>query len=153
MNIEEERQACTDSIVYGLTKTSEFRARKAKEYPQDLRNVRAVETLKQLAKNAAELSADFWEMLRHHYNPDSKEWQPTIKISTLCADPDADAVLRTRGDGSDIGRSRASLNSLTITMVPSTYRCRMVVSAKGYGGVSRSRPHHCGSTGLVPRDG
>jgi hypothetical protein len=36
--------------------------------------------------------------------------------------------------GSDIGRSRASLNSLTITMVPSAYRCRMVVSAKGYGG-------------------
>jgi hypothetical protein len=82
MNIEEERQGCTDSIVYGLTKTSEFRARKAKEYPQDLRNARAVETLKQLAKNAAELSADFWEMLRHHYNPDSKEWQDAVSQAT-----------------------------------------------------------------------
>jgi hypothetical protein len=82
MNIEEERQGCTDSIVYGLTKTSEFRARKAKEYPQDLRNARAVETLKQLAKNAAELSADFWEILQHHYNPDSREWQDAVSQAT-----------------------------------------------------------------------
>jgi hypothetical protein len=82
MNIEEDRQGCTDSIVYGLTKTSEFRTRKAKDYPHDLRNAAAAATLKQLAKSAAELSPDFWNLLQHHYIPDSREWQNAVSQAT-----------------------------------------------------------------------
>ncbi|THD68442.1 MAG: hypothetical protein E7813_10460 [Bradyrhizobium sp.] len=47
MNFEEDhRRACVESIVVGLTKTSDFRSRKAKQYPDDPRNARAAETLK-----------------------------------------------------------------------------------------------------------
>jgi hypothetical protein len=62
--------------------TSAFRTRKANEYPDDIRNVRAAETLKQFAKDAVDNSADFWEMLQHHYNPDSREWQDAISLAT-----------------------------------------------------------------------
>jgi hypothetical protein len=38
---EEQRRDCVDSIILGLNRTSEFRARKAIEYHDDARNARA----------------------------------------------------------------------------------------------------------------
>jgi hypothetical protein len=61
MNIEQQ-DSCIDSIVSGLMRTGEFRGRKAKQY-DDPRNVQAVESLKILAKNAAELRHDYWNLL------------------------------------------------------------------------------------------
>jgi hypothetical protein len=82
MTIDEDRQACTESIVYGCTTTSAFRTRKANEYPDDLRNSRAADTLKQFAKDAVDTSTDNWEMLQHHYNSDSREWQDALSLAT-----------------------------------------------------------------------
>jgi hypothetical protein len=88
MNIEEDCQGCTDSIVYGLTKTSEFRTRKAKDYPHDLRNAAAAATLKQLAKSAAELSPDFWNLLQIHGNGKTQCHKPQ-KMSGSPTNPKA----------------------------------------------------------------
>jgi hypothetical protein len=81
IDFEEDCQACTDSIVLGLLRTSEFRTRKANQY-DDPRNEKAAETLKQLAKIAAERNADFWNLLQAYYNPDSREWQNAVSLAT-----------------------------------------------------------------------
>jgi hypothetical protein len=80
--IEEERNGCIESIVYGLTKTSDFRTRKAKQYPDDLRNSRAAESLKKLANDATELTDESWELLQLFYDPDSKCWRDAICQAT-----------------------------------------------------------------------
>jgi hypothetical protein len=82
IDFEEDCQACTDSIVLGFLRTSEFRTRKANEYPDDLRNARAAETLKQFAKIAAEQNHNYWGLLQSYYNPDSREWQNAISLAT-----------------------------------------------------------------------
>jgi hypothetical protein len=80
--IEEERNGCIDSIVYELTRTSEFRGRKARQY-DDPRNAQAVESLKLLAKNAAERGHDYWDLLQPYYDdPDSREWRDAISQTT-----------------------------------------------------------------------
>jgi hypothetical protein len=80
--IEEERSGCIESIVYGLTKTSDFRNRKAKQYPEDLRNARAAESLKLLAKDAIKLTDEQWGLLQPLYDPDSKGWRDAICQAT-----------------------------------------------------------------------
>jgi hypothetical protein len=70
--IEEARRDCVESIVHDLTRTSEFRTRKFKQYPDDSRNLRAAESLILLAKNATELPDEYWERLQPLYDPDSK---------------------------------------------------------------------------------
>jgi hypothetical protein len=83
MKIEEEqRRDCVDSIVVGLTKTSDFRSRKAKQYPDDPRNARASESLLKLANDATELSDPEWELLQLFYDPESKCWQDAICQAT-----------------------------------------------------------------------
>jgi hypothetical protein len=56
MNIEQQ-DSCIDSIVHTLTRTSEFRARKAKQY-DDPRNSEAVLTLTLLATIASQRGHD-----------------------------------------------------------------------------------------------
>jgi hypothetical protein len=83
MNIQEEqRRGCVDSIVVGLTKTSDFRLRKAKQYPDDHRNAAASESLKIMAKNASQLSDESWRLLQLYYAPDSKDWRDAICQAT-----------------------------------------------------------------------
>jgi hypothetical protein len=79
---EEDRRDCVDSIVFGLNKTSEFRARKAKQYPEDPRNARAAETLKKLANDATEVTDDLWKLLQLFYDPDSTTWRDAICQAT-----------------------------------------------------------------------
>jgi hypothetical protein len=45
--------------------------------PDDLRNVRAAESLILLAKNATELPDEYWERLQPLYDPDSTGWRGT----------------------------------------------------------------------------
>jgi hypothetical protein len=83
MTIEDEqRTLCAYSLANGCTTTSAFRTRKANEYPDDQRNARAAETLKLLAKNAAELPDESWRLLQMYYNPDSKSWQDAVSLAT-----------------------------------------------------------------------
>lgn len=79
---EEDRNGCHESIVRGLLTTSSFRLRKAKQYPEDLRNARAAASLKHLAGGAADYVDDSWKMLQHYYHPDSKAWRDAIAQAT-----------------------------------------------------------------------
>jgi hypothetical protein len=80
--IEEERSECRESIVSALTKTSAFRSRKAKQYPDDNRNATAAASLMKLANDATELTDDSWELLQLFYDPESKCWQDAICQAT-----------------------------------------------------------------------
>jgi hypothetical protein len=79
---EEQRRDCVDSIIFGLNRTSDFRARKANQYPDDPRNARASESLKKLAKDADDLSNDEWKLLQLFYDPDSATWRDAICQAT-----------------------------------------------------------------------
>jgi hypothetical protein len=80
--IEEKRNDCFEYIVNDLTRTSEFRARKFKQYPDDSRNLRASESLKLLAKNATGIPDEYWENLQPLYDPDSKVWRDALCRAT-----------------------------------------------------------------------
>jgi hypothetical protein len=80
---DEERQGCIDSISHSLTRTHDFRTRKAREYPDDPRNADAAATLKTFAsKVATELSDNSWRILKRSYDPNSKHWQDAITQAT-----------------------------------------------------------------------
>jgi hypothetical protein len=72
---EEQRRDCVDFIITEFTKTSAFRSRKAIEYPDDPRNLRAAETLKKLAIDAAGLADSDWNLLQLFYDPHSPCWR------------------------------------------------------------------------------
>jgi hypothetical protein len=83
MNFQEElRRDCVESIVVGLTKTSDFRLRKATQYPDDKRNAAASASLKKLAHNATDLSDSEWQLLQLFFDPKSKTWQDAICQAT-----------------------------------------------------------------------
>jgi hypothetical protein len=79
---DEERSGCNESIIRGLLTTSAFRMRKAKQYPEDLRNARAAASLKHLANDAADYVDDSWKMLQNYYHPDSEAWRDAICQAT-----------------------------------------------------------------------
>jgi hypothetical protein len=80
--IEEERNGCFESIVFDLARTSEFRTRKFKQYPDDPRNLRAAESLRLLANNATGIPDEYWEKLQPLYDPDSKGWRDALCRAT-----------------------------------------------------------------------
>jgi hypothetical protein len=82
MTNEEERKGCNESIICALLATGAFRSRKAKQYPEDLRNARAVALLTRLAEDAKDYVDDSWKMLQHYYDPDSKTWRDAIAQAT-----------------------------------------------------------------------
>jgi hypothetical protein len=80
MNVEEEqRRDCVESIFTGLTKTSAFRSRKAIQYPDDGRNVRAADSLLKLANDPTEVTDSEWQFCN---DPESKCWQDAICQAT-----------------------------------------------------------------------
>jgi hypothetical protein len=81
MNIEQQ-DSCIDSIVHALTRTSEFRARKAKQY-DDPRNSEAVLTLTLLATIASQRGQDYWQLLQPFYvGPDASDWLEALSLET-----------------------------------------------------------------------
>ena len=82
MNSEDLRDDCFQNILTALFRTSGFRWRKAKQYPDDPRNMRASEACKLMATNAAELPDDCWEILESLYDPDSKGWRDALCQAT-----------------------------------------------------------------------
>jgi hypothetical protein len=76
------RDDCFQNIITALTTTSGFRWRKARQYPEDIRNFDAAETCKHIANNATELPIDYWEMLQPLYDPNAKHWRDAIRHAT-----------------------------------------------------------------------
>ena len=79
---EEQRRDCVEAIYTGLCKTSAFRLRKSKQYPDDPRNLRAAETLSKLANDATGLTESDWQLLELFYDPESKSWQDALCQAT-----------------------------------------------------------------------
>jgi hypothetical protein len=63
------------NIRAALARTSAFRWRKAKQWPDDPRNLSASSSLKTLMNNSTELSDQYWEKLEPVYIPDSDSWR------------------------------------------------------------------------------
>ena len=76
------RDDCLQNIITALTRTSGFRWRKARQYPDDPRNMRASDSCKLIANNATELPLEYWEKLQALYDPDSKGWRDAIGQAT-----------------------------------------------------------------------
>jgi hypothetical protein len=76
------RDDCLQNIITALTRTSGFRWRKARQYPDDPRNMRASDSCKFIANNATELPLEYWERLQALYDPDSKGWRDAICQAT-----------------------------------------------------------------------
>ena len=79
---DNRRIECIASIVSGLTKTSDFRLRKAWQYPDDPRNSTAAVTCIKLANDATELEGSAWKLLQLFHDPKSKCWRDAICIAT-----------------------------------------------------------------------
>jgi hypothetical protein len=82
MDHEHLRNDCLQNILASLIRTSGFRWRKAKQYPDDPRNLRASESLKLMASNATELPDEYWEKLESLYVPESDGWRNALNQAT-----------------------------------------------------------------------
>jgi hypothetical protein len=72
---ESLRDDCLMNIRAALARTSAFRWRKAKQWPDDPRNLLASSWLKTIMNNSTELSDQYWEKLESVYIPDSDSWR------------------------------------------------------------------------------
>jgi hypothetical protein len=72
---ESLRDDCLMNIRAALARTSAFRWRKAKQWPDDPRNLLASSWLKTIMNNSTELSDQYWEKLEPVYIPDSDSWR------------------------------------------------------------------------------
>ena len=79
---EDLREDCLQNILDALIRTSGFRWRKAKQYPDDSRNMRASDSCKLMATSATELPLEYWEQLQPLYDPNSKGWRDALCQAT-----------------------------------------------------------------------
>jgi cyclopropane fatty-acyl-phospholipid synthase-like methyltransferase len=80
MIIENEKDDCVQSIVFGLNRTANWRDKVFERY-QDQRNVWASSALKKLAGDAPGLSEDSWSQLQPHYDWGSPHWREAISAA------------------------------------------------------------------------
>jgi hypothetical protein len=69
---------CVESIVRVLERTSAWRKAITINFPDDPRNMRAVNILDQLAIDAANLTDDQWADLRTHFGWASMPWRDSL---------------------------------------------------------------------------
>jgi hypothetical protein len=77
-----EKSDCTDSIIFGLTLTSNWRKKLAIKFSSDRRNLKAAECLAAIAIEAAELNDADWALLQPYYGFDSKPWREALSVAT-----------------------------------------------------------------------
>jgi hypothetical protein len=77
-----EKSDCTDSIIFGLNLTSNWRKKLAIKFSSDKRNARAAECLAALATEAAELSDADWSILQPYFGFDSKPWREALSVAS-----------------------------------------------------------------------
>ena len=64
--IEIEKIDCTDSLIFGLNRSTKWRQGMTAKYPSDPRNARAAECLAKLATDASKLTDEAWLELKPH---------------------------------------------------------------------------------------
>jgi hypothetical protein len=69
------KEDCAEHFARILSQTSEWRRKKAAEYPDDLRNEKAIEMLDQLAIDSANLSDAQWSELQSYFGWNSQIWR------------------------------------------------------------------------------
>jgi hypothetical protein len=75
------KENCAESIASRLIRTRRWRQDLATRYPQDTRNLGAVETLARLASDANNLTDEHWAALKPHYNWSSERWNESVSIA------------------------------------------------------------------------
>jgi hypothetical protein len=65
---------CLEYLSRSLIRTSEWRRTQAARFPNDLRNERAANSLRQLANTASQISDDQWRLLSPLFNPKDDRW-------------------------------------------------------------------------------
>ena len=78
MILEKEKSDCTESIFTALNKTTRWRNKLADQYPADVRNLRAAEKLAMIAGDASNLSNDYWDALKPHFNSNPAHWRECL---------------------------------------------------------------------------
>jgi hypothetical protein len=78
MNDESLRDDCLMNIRAALARTSAFRWRKAKQWPDDSRNLQASSSLKTMMNNSTEIPDQYWEKLESLYFPESDGWREAL---------------------------------------------------------------------------
>jgi hypothetical protein len=72
------RDDCLQNIRAALCRTSAFRWRKAKQWADDSRNLKASESLKLMASSATELPEEYWQKLQPLYVAESDSWHSAL---------------------------------------------------------------------------
>jgi hypothetical protein len=74
----ENKIDCIDSLIFGLSRTRDWRRSTAAKYPSDPRNIRAVECLSSLANESSQLSEADWLRLQKHFGWASESWREAV---------------------------------------------------------------------------
>jgi hypothetical protein len=74
----ENKIDCIDSLIFGISRTGDWRRSTAFKYPTDLRNARAADCLAKLAAEASQLTDEEWSQLQPHFGWTSDSWREGI---------------------------------------------------------------------------
>jgi hypothetical protein len=74
----ENKIDCIDSLIFGLSRTRDWRRNTAAKYPSDPRNGRAAECLSKLANEACQLSEADWSLLEPHFGWADECWREAV---------------------------------------------------------------------------
>jgi hypothetical protein len=80
MIIEIEKSDCSDSLIFGLNHTGNWRKKIAVRHSSDPRNARAGECLLKLATEAAELSDADWLRLQPYFGWANERFREAISV-------------------------------------------------------------------------
>ena len=72
------KQDCIEHFARIFEQTSAWRKKKAAEWPDDPRNVKAAEMLDQLAIDSVNLSDEQWSELQPHFGWNSQIWRGSL---------------------------------------------------------------------------
>lgn len=79
MIVENENKIdCIDSLIFGISRTGDWRRSTACKFPTDFRNIRAAECLAKLATEASQLNESEWLLLQPHFGWASESWREAV---------------------------------------------------------------------------
>ncbi len=74
----ENKTDCIDSLIFGISRTGDWRRTLANRFPTDLRNLRAADCLATLTTEASQLSDKDWSKLQPHFGWANERWREAI---------------------------------------------------------------------------
>ena len=85
MIIENENKTdCIDLLIFGISRTGEWRRSLTNKFPTDLRNLRAAEYLSRVATEASQLADEDWKRLQPHFGWNDHWREGISKTARTC---------------------------------------------------------------------